>query len=182
MVCYKLSLKYMGFMKKVERVFEWILWESRLIIIVAVIASIVSAVILVVFGTMDIIYIITSVFKAFQGVEQYGKIQYKVLSTIVSAMDLYLIATVLLIFGIGLYELFISKIDHVERDDNSGGILKIHSLDELKEKLLKVIHVVLVVYFFKFAIKLEYKTILDLLYLAIGILLIATSVYMTKKK
>jgi len=96
-------------------------------------------------------------------------------------MDLYLIATVLLIFGVGLYELFISRIDIIEKEEKSSGILKVHTLDELKEKLLKVIHVVLVVYFFKYAIKFEYNKIEDLFYLALSILMIAVSFYFTKQ-
>ena len=166
----------------IEYGFEWLLWESRFIVLIAVIASIASAIILMIFGTLDIYYSINGILDVFKSKEAFYGIYEKVLPSVVSAMDLYLIGTVLLIFGIGLYELFISRIDHVEGDDKSSGILKIHSLDQLKEKLLKVIHVVLVVYFFKFAIKLKYDTILDLLYLAIGIFLIAGSVYLTNKK
>lgn len=164
-----------------EKLFEWFLWESRYILILAVATSILSAIILTVFGTVDIYYAIKNGLDIFQDKETFNQIYVKLLGSVVSAMDLYLISTVLLIFGIGLYELFISKIDHVEDDDKSSGILKIHSLDQLKDKLLKVIHVVLVVYFFKYAIKFEYKSIQDLLFLAISILLLAASIYLTKK-
>ena len=173
-------------MKKVLEVleigFEWILWESRIFIILAVVASIISAIVLTVIGTLDIYYSLKIVIGSITDKAVFAKMYTKMLGSVVSAMDLYLISTVLLIFGIGLYELFISRIPQIEGDNKSGAILKIHSLDELKEKLLKVIHVVLVVYFFKYAIKLEYKNILDLLYLAIAILLIAASIYLTNKK
>ncbi|MES0491284.1 MAG: YqhA family protein [Leptospirales bacterium] len=171
--------KVLGF---IEKWFEWILWESRIIVLLAVITSIISAIVLTIFGTLDIYYSMKDIMDAFSDKEAFYEIYVKLLGSVVSAMDLYLIATVLLIFGIGLYELFISRIDHVEDDKKSSGILKIHNLDQLKEKLLKVIHVVLVVYFFKYAIKLNYTTILDLLYLAIAILLISASVYLTNKK
>jgi uncharacterized membrane protein YqhA len=144
-------------MSYLVKVFEWVLWESRLIVLIAVIASIASAVVLIAFGTMDIYVVIKLVGKALGNHDEFAAIQYKVLSTIVSAMDLYLIATVLLIFGLGLYELFINKIDRIEFDESSSGILKIHSLDELKAKLLGVIHVVLVVYFFKYALNWSIK-------------------------
>ncbi|MDH5681422.1 MAG: YqhA family protein [Spirochaetota bacterium] len=168
--------------KIIEKIFEWFLWKSRFIVLVAVITSIASAIVLTVFGTLDIYYALKDVMDVFQSKDAFYQIYTKLLGSVVSAMDLYLIATVLLIFGIGLYELFISRIDQVEDDSKSSGILKIHSLDELKEKLLKVIHVVLVVYFFKYAIKLEYKTITDLALLAGSILVIAASMFLTKKK
>ena len=66
----------------------------------------------------------------------------------ISAVDLYLIGIVLLIFGFGIYELFISKID-IAREDLSVTILEIENLDELKNKIIKVIVMVLIVSFLK---------------------------------
>lgn len=181
-----LDTRYDCFMKKIvksiERAFEWLLWESRIIVIISVVASILSAIALSIVGTVDLFYSLKKIFTIFSDYENFQATYTKMLVSVVSAMDLYLIATVLLIFGIGLYELFISRIDQIEEEEKSSGILKVHSLDELKEKLLKVIHVVLVVYFFKYAIKIEYNNILDLLYLAIGIVLIAASIYLTGLK
>ena len=54
----------------------------------------------------------------------------------VSGIDLYLIGVAFLIFGYGLYELLISEIDIYRAGsdtDNSGGLLDIRSLDQLKE-------------------------------------------------
>jgi len=101
---------------------------------------------------------------------------------IVGAIDLYLIATVLILFSLGLYELFISKIDEAESDENSSKILAIHTLDDLKEKLAKVVLMVLIVTFFKYAIHLKYKTPLEILYLAAGVLMLALALYFSHKK
>ena len=98
-----------------------------------------------------------------------------------SAIDDYLIGTVFLIFGIGLYELFISKIDIAENDETSSKVLIIHDLDALKEKIAKVVIMVLIVTFFKYAINFHYGEMINLLYLSIGILLIAVSIYLTHK-
>jgi len=51
---------------------------------------------------------------------------------IVEVIDGFLLASVLLIFAMGLYELFISKIDAAEDSETSGNVLHISSLDDLK--------------------------------------------------
>jgi len=99
---------------------------------------------------------------------------------IIGAVDLYLIAIVLLIFSFGLYELFISKIDPAEHDTDIS-ILEITSLDGLKNKLLKVIIMVLVVYFFKTILTSHFKAPLDMLYLGGSILMIAACTYFIRK-
>ena len=53
---------------------------------------------------------------------------------IISSIDLFLIGIVLLIFGFGVYELFISEIDEAENEKGSK-ILAISSLDQLKDKI-----------------------------------------------
>jgi uncharacterized membrane protein YqhA len=58
-------------------------------------------------------------------------------------------------------------------------VLIIHDLDQLKEKIAKVVIMVLIVTFFKHAINFKYDEMINLLYLSIGILLIAISIYLT---
>jgi uncharacterized protein (TIGR00645 family) len=105
----------------------------------------------------------------------------ELVGAIVGAIDLYLIATVLIIFSLGLYELFISKIDEAESDEHSK-LLAIHNLDDLKEKLAKVVLMVLIVTFFKYAIHIKYETPLQTLYLAAGVLMLALALYFSHKK
>lgn len=102
----------------------------------------------------------------------------EVISHIITGIDLYLIGIVLLIFGLGIYELFISKIDPDEREDSDTGVLEIKSLENLKDKLLKAIIMVLVVTFFKQILSIKVESTQDLLYSGISILLIATSGYL----
>ncbi|MGL6281089.1 MAG: hypothetical protein ACRC2J_01625, partial [Microcoleaceae cyanobacterium] len=54
----------------------------------------------------------------------------------------------------------------------------VQSLEELKDKIMKVIVIVLVVSFFKQVTQLELTTAGDLLYLAISILLLSASGYL----
>ena len=76
---------------------------------------------------------------------------------IIGAVDLYLIAVVMFIFSFGIYELFISDIDEAE-GNNGNKILAIHSLDELKDKIAKVIVMVLVVNFFQRVLHTDFTT------------------------
>ena len=75
--------------------------------------------------------------------EKYKHDHSQILYKNISAVDLYLIGVVLLIFGFGIYT---SKID-VARRNVSVTILEIESLDELKNKIVKVIVMVLIVSF-----------------------------------
>ena len=90
-----------------------------------------------------------------------------------------LLATVLLIFSLGLYELFISKIDKAEHSATSSNVLLITSLDDLKSRLAKVILMILIVKFFEHAISMVFETPLDLLYLAGGISLLGLALYLS---
>ncbi|RMB00261.1 YqhA family protein [Hydrogenothermus marinus] len=167
--------------KIIEQVVERILWESRFMIFLAVIASIIGAFILVLVGTYDIIIVLKDSFHAFSSLEHFEGFHKEAVKHIVSAVDVYLIATVLLIFGLGLYELFISKIDAAETNNRASKILVVHTLDQLKDKLAKVIVMVLTVTFFKFAIDFHYENIKTLLFLAVGILAISLSIYFLHK-
>ncbi|NPA51549.1 MAG: YqhA family protein [Aquificae bacterium] len=168
-------------MKTIERIVEWLLWESRLIIIFAVISSVLAAFVLVGIGTYDILVVLKHIPHAFISAESFEKYHGEAITHIISAIDAYLISTVLLIFGLGLYELFISRIDYIEQETKSSRILEVHTLDQLKEKLAKVIIMVLIVTFFKHAVDLSYGDVKNLLFLSIGIALIAVSVYFMGK-
>jgi len=64
---------------------------------------------------------------------------------VVEIVDGYLLATILLIFSLGLYELFIGKIEKAEQSETSSSVLLIHRLDDLKNRLAKVILMILIV-------------------------------------
>ena len=99
---------------------------------------------------------------------------------IIGAVDLYLIGIVLLIFSFGVYELFISKIDPAIHNKEIN-ILDIKTLDGLKNKLLKVIIMVLVVYFFKAILSSHFTTPLEMLYLGASILTISACTFFIRK-
>ena len=98
---------------------------------------------------------------------------------VVEIIDGYLLAAVLLIFSLGLYELFISKIDQAEGSETSSNVLLINNLDDLKGRLAKVILMILIVKFFENAISMHFASAMDLLALAGGIALIGLALYLS---
>jgi uncharacterized membrane protein YqhA len=174
--------------KAVERGFEKFLWNSRFIVLFAVISSMISSVILFVVATVDVFELIQKVFRyvmlpgSDRTADAYEEFHGEVVGHIIGAIDDFLLATVLFIFALGLYELFISKIDEAEREaTTSSRILVIHSLDDLKDRLGKVVLMILIVTFFKNVIHTTFDDPLNILYLAVGILFVALALYFTHK-
>ena len=102
---------------------------------------------------------------------------------IISSIDLFLIGIVLLIFGFGVYELFISEIDFA-KNKFADSTLKINNLDQLKNKILKVIIIVLIVKFFEKVLKLSHNftTPQDLIFFSLSILSICVGYYLINRK
>jgi uncharacterized membrane protein YqhA len=174
--------------RAIENTFEKFLWNSRFIVILAVIASMISSVILFVVATLDVLELISKVFKyvtlpgGARTVSVYEEFHGEVVGHIIGAVDDFLLATVLFIFALGLYELFISKIQEAENEAAaSSRILLIHSLDDLKDRLAKVILMILIVTFFKNVIHTSFTEPLNILFLGVGILFVALSLYFTHK-
>jgi uncharacterized membrane protein YqhA len=168
--------------KKFEKWFEFWLWNSRFIVLFAVVASAFAALIMFYMATVDAFYMVSH-FLGYAspslGVEQRIELRGETITHAVEIVDGYLLGTVLLIFALGLYELFISRIDIAERSETASNVLIIHSLDSLKTRLAKVILMILIVRYFESAIGLKFDTALDLLYLAGGIGLIGVALYLT---
>ena len=164
-----------------EKLFERGLWSSRLIILLAVIFSILSSFALFIIGSADLYHVVIATYQYFfQGIHPEN-FHADVVAEIIGAIDLYLIAVVLLIFGFGIYELFISDID-VAKGTGGDKILYVSSLDELKDKIAKVIVMVLVVSFFQRILHTEYKGALEMLYFSISITALSLGLYFLHKE
>lgn len=169
-------------MKKLEHMFEGFLWNSRYIVLAAVLASLGAGVAMFYIATVDAIYMLTHLVEYASpvlGIEARAELRGTTVTHVVEIVDGYLLATVLLIFALGLYELFISKIDQAEDAETSSNVLMITSLDDLKGRLAKVILMILIVKYFEHAIKMNFGSPLDLLYLAGGITLIGLAIYLS---
>lgn len=163
-----------------SNIFEKILWNARYITILAVVLSIVSSFTLLVIGSWEIIEAVIFYNPLFdESITSNNDLLFK----IISAIDLFLIGIVLLIFGFGIYELFVSDIDFTNSKFNES-TLKIKDLDQLKNKIIKVIIIVLIVKFFEKILKFSesFKDPIDILYFSLSILSICFGYYLINRK
>ena len=146
----------------------------------AVVLSIVSSFTLLVIGSWEIIEAVIFYNPLFdESITSNNDLLFK----IISAIDLFLIGIVLLIFGFGIYELFVSDIDFTNSKFNES-TLKIKDLDQLKNKIIKVIIIVLIVKFFEKILKFSenFKDPIDILYFSLSILSICLGYYLINRK
>ena len=108
--------------------------KTRFLTIIAVAATLVAATVLLVFGAVDTAVVIRDLVVKGDVSSKTGKL---LLLEFIEIVDVFLLATVLYITALGLYELFID--DTVPVPD----WLEIHDLDDLKDKLVGVVVVVL---------------------------------------
>ena len=128
-----------------EKIFENTMWKARLFVLLPVIFGLIGAGILFVVASIDIFNVLSYTLDVYWNGLHPENFHEEIVSKIIGAVDLYLIAVVMLIFAFGIYELFISKIDAAEETSAGNNILAIHSLDQLKDKIAKVIVMVLIV-------------------------------------
>ncbi len=171
----------MSFKNKFQNAFQHILWDTRLLVIIAVITSLIGAVIMLIIGAMSVIWAVEK-FPHLLSSATFEETFHMIALKIISGIDAYLVATVLLIFALGLYELFINKITIKEAKGSVPSILKVKNLEQLKENLGKVIVMILVVLFFKNALMLEYHDTKDLVFLSFGILMISLALFLSHHK
>jgi uncharacterized membrane protein YqhA len=170
-------------MRTIERHFETLLWNSRLITIVAVIASLVASLILFYMSTTDVVYVVREVVHyaaLLPDARRQGHAA--IVVHVAEIIDGYLFASILIIFSLGIYELFVSKIAAIERSPLASRMLLIHSFDDLKERLSKVVFLILIVRYFEYASQATIRGPIDILYLAIGIALVAVALYLTSSQ
>ena len=166
----------------IEKLFEGGLWSSRFMVLMAVLFGILGAVVLFIVASFDVYNTAKLVVDTYINNLHPALFHENVVGGIIGAVDLYLIGVVMLLFSFGLYELFISDIDPAREDENrQTKILAIHSLDQLKDKISKVIVMVLVVSFFKKVGLAAYSSPLELLYLALSITAISVGLYFLSK-
>jgi len=174
------DIKNIGEQSLMERIFEKILWSTRYAVILAVVFSVLGSVALFVLGSYEIMEtLFVNLPPLIMGeTHDHSELLYK----LITAIDLYLIGVVLLIFGFGIYELFISKID-IARRDEAVTILEIENLEELKNKIIKVIIMVLIVSFFERILKISdsFTEPIHMAYFALSIFGLSLGVYFIRK-
>jgi uncharacterized membrane protein YqhA len=99
---------------------------------------------------------------------------------LIHALDSSLLTAVMILFALGLYELFVGVID-VPDGHPFRRVLVIESLDDLKGKLATVLVMLIFVKFFEEAQKLQATNFMDLLLLAGGVAFLGVGLWLTRK-
>ncbi|MHB1592044.1 MAG: YqhA family protein [Sulfuricella sp.] len=166
----------------IEKLFEKALWNGRFVVVVAVVASMAAAIVIFYMATVDVVYVIGHMLNYAALPEEARRLLHdQTITHVVEVVDGYLLATFMLIFALGMYELFISDIDEAKGSKTSSKILVIESLDDLKARLAKVILMILIVTLFEEALNMKVTSPLDLLYLGGAIALIGAALFLTHK-
>ena len=171
-------------MRFFERLFEKALWNGRFVVVVAVVASMAAATAIFYMATVDVVYLVIHMLNyadPSMALEVRKAIHDETITHVVEVVDGYLLATFMLIFALGMYELFVSDIDEAHGSKASSKILVIESLDDLKSRLAKVILMILIVTLFEEALKMNPTTTLDLLYLGGAIALVGVALFFSHK-
>lgn len=168
-------------LRKIELAFENALWSSRLVMVLAVVACVVSAIAMTVLGVLAVWEALVAMSEYLSAATPFAKLQKQTVAHVIAAVDAFLIATVLLILAFGIYELFVSQIDPAERDARASKLLIMKNLSQLKAKLASVIVMVLVVTFLKEAMAIEIRDVVGLLGFAGGTLLCAAALRLMQR-
>jgi uncharacterized membrane protein YqhA len=164
-----------------KRWFETALWNSRFVVLIAVVISVLSAIALVFLVTVDFAGVLATTLRCFSPdvtPEMHDSLLGDIARKIITVVDASLLGAFMLIFGFGLYKLFIGELEVARSSKVSQRLLQIESLEDLKTRLAKIILIILIVEVFKDANKPETPP-LNLLYLTVSIALIALALYLT---
>lgn len=172
-------------MKWLNYQFEQALWRSRLASLLAVLGSLAVAAVVFIVATVD-------VFALFVRAVQYAdpaladaardKLRPSIIAGVIGALDMYVLAAVMLIFALGIYEIFISKLEIAKADEVATDLLLIRNVDDLKNRLASMVVLLLVIKFVQLALEIKYDGVTELLGLAAAILLIGGALFLTHKR
>ena len=158
-----------------EKIFEKILWDSRFFVMIPVIVSMFIFILLILGILLKFIHLVEEVI--------YHGFTETVLSWVISILDVSLLSVIILIFAWWIYELFVSEIDVDDENASKAKSLIIKSIDELKEKIWKVIVILLIVWLFKQMILQAPQNSTEILVISLSILVIALALkFISHKK
>jgi len=143
---------------------KYLYFISRILVIIAIIGMILTSILVVITGFAELFRIISFLMHDGLLSEEAGKF---LSVTVTEMIDLYLIGLVLIIFALGLYQLFI------DQDIDLPEWLDTPSFDVLKARLLIVIVVVLAVLFLGYASTASDGTMIAGLGIGIGVVIVA---------
>jgi len=165
-----------------EAAFERALWSGRLLVVVAVVVTVFLAVAALVLATLDAVYtarLLGSYADPGLAGDARDELRTQVVTAIIKSLDGYLIAGLLLIVALGLYDLFVNPIEPATGSSAAHRLLQVRDLEDLKQRVAKLVVLVLVVEFFQQALRVPVRGALELLWLGLGILVVAVALWFT---
>ncbi len=165
--------------------FEKALWQSRLAAVLAVLGSLAVALVVFVVATVDALALFVRAAQyADPGLADAARsaLRPTIIADVIGALDMYVLAAVMLIFALGIYEIFISKLDVAKQDEVGDDLLLIRNVDDLKNRLASMVVLLLVIKFVQLALQIKYDGVTELLALAAAILLIGGALFLTHKR
>ena len=162
-----------------KTLFEKFLWNSRLVVLLAIVPSIFASFVLAIIGTIDILSIAVRAFKyyAFRADDDFFS---SVVPDIIVAVDIYLISVVMLIFGTGLYRLFISPSEEGKKLGTLHPFV-VNSFDQLKDKIARVVILAVFIEVFKAVVDIKFDTPEAVTMLALCVLALALALFLMSK-
>jgi uncharacterized membrane protein YqhA len=153
--------------------FYKILAISKKLVYIPCIAGLLGFFLMLIMATMTLFHVIITLPQIWAANFDYTLTKSAIAMSLF-AVDQYLIAFLFYIFSNGIYRLFLNNDPSKKTSQNS--VLKITSLDQLKDTLSKTIVLALLIEYFKFAIEMTYDNSADLLYFSLSILAISLSI------
>lgn len=162
--------------------FERFLWATRLIVLVPVIGSLLLAASAFLLGAADTVEVIRVLlgYVAADGDATHAA-RNEVVASVVQTIDADLIGAIMLVVALGLYELFIKRLRAAEESEVAERVLTVRTLDDLKDRITRLVLLILIVEFFGVALGLTISSALELLMLGVGILMIAAAMYLASR-
>lgn len=153
---------------------ERLLWGARLLLVGAVAGSAVLALTVMWTASVDLVRFAADVVE-YTTDDNTGQ-RSDLIAEVVKIVDAYLLAAILVVVAFGLYELFVGRIDARRSGDGEPRLLVARSLDDLKDRIAKLVVLILVIEFFQRALKTEVAEPLELLLLAGAIALVSLAI------
>ena len=167
-------------MNTTSNVLERLLWGSRFVVLVPVVGALVLAVGAFALGaadTLSVLRILVS-YLGSGSASEHSTLRSDVIASIVKAIDADLIGAILLVVALGLYELFINRLRPAEQSEVAERVLTIRTLDDLKDRISRLVLLILIVEFFGISLGLTIGSAMELLMLGVGIFLVAGAIYL----
>jgi len=157
-------------------------WSTRLVVLVAVLGSAVASLVVFYLATTDAIYLVLHLrpytdpsLDAASRKMLHGE----TIVHVVEIVDGYLLAMFLLVFAVGFFGLFVIPLEPAGVSRTRANPFVVRDLDDLKDRLGKVILIIMIVTFFEEVLTVAPRSAIELLWVAAGIALVGVTLWLS---